>query len=201
MRRVRIVRGTTCVALLALAACAGSGSTGGSGVGASTTGTSGASASSTGIPYGRGADVLFAQMVLLHHRQTLQLVEMLDARSGIRPEVVETAHRLREIESPEVGPLTSWLAEWKAPEAITNHTGHPMRGILIDVQFGALDALDGSEFERQWILRMIEHQDGGTAFASAVLRQTSDPRVQELAHRLIQRLPGQVVELQKLRTG
>lgn len=148
---------------------------------------------------GRGADILFAQMVLLHHRQTVQVVEILDRRSGMPLALVDWAHRVRGLEEPEIDRLVQWLHDWGAPEAITNHAGHPMQGIFIDVQLAALDALDGTDFSRQWVGRMIDHQEGGAAFVAKVLDQSPGPEVAELARSLAARLPQEAQELRALR--
>ncbi len=62
----------------------------------------------------------------------------------------------------------------------------------------ALQALDGVDFTRQWVGRMIDHQEGGAAFASTMLAQLPDPRVAQLAQSLASRLPQQALELRAL---
>jgi uncharacterized protein (DUF305 family) len=159
-----------------------------------------ATSGATGPTYSsKGADILFAQMTLLHHQQTVALAELLTTKSGIRAEVREIAQRLRSLEEPEIPVLRGWLLEWNAPESLNLHSGHPMKGILTDVELAALEALDGAELERQWLVRMIAHQDGAAVFAGAVVRQTQDERVRTMARRVIQTMPTQVVELQGLR--
>lgn len=206
MRR-GIVWVAAAVVLSAVAACTapgissagGTAALGGPTDGTATAARTGARAATPGANLdGRGASILFAQMVLLHHRQSVQLVAMLEDKSGVPAPVLEWAHRVREIEEAETEPLVGWLQEWRAPETLTNHTGHPMRGILIDVQLAALQALDGVDFTRQWVGRMIDHQEGGAAFASTMLAQLPDPRVAQLAQSLASRLPQQALELRAL---
>ena len=54
-----------------------------------------ATSGATGPTYSsKGADILFAQMTLLHHQQTVALAELLTTKSGMRAEVREIAQRL-----------------------------------------------------------------------------------------------------------
>jgi uncharacterized protein (DUF305 family) len=161
---------------------------------------SGAASSATPSRYSsRGADILFAQMTLLHHQQTVALADLMTTKTGIRPEVRAIAQRLRALEEPDIPVLRGWLREWNAPDSLNLHSGHPMKGILTDVELGTMETLDGSAFESQWLVRMIAHQDGAALFAGSVVRQTQDERVRVMARSVIQTMPSQVVELQALR--
>ncbi|HOV01124.1 MAG TPA: DUF305 domain-containing protein, partial [Dermatophilaceae bacterium] len=144
-------------------------------------------------------DILFAQMTLLHHEQTVTLADLATTKAGIRSEVRELARDVRAIEEPDIAVLRAWLLEWNAPERLNVHSGHPMKGILLDVEMAGMEALDGAAFESAWLVRMIAHQDGAAEFAGSVVRRTGDDRVRTMARRVIQTMPAQVVQLQALR--
>jgi hypothetical protein len=80
-------------------------------------------------------------MTLLHHEQTVTLADLATTKAGIRSEVRELARDLRAIEEPDIAVLRAWLIEWNAPERLNVHSGHPMKGILLDVEMAGMEAL------------------------------------------------------------
>ena len=195
---MRVIRGALLAALLGVVSGCGATAGGSPPTSGSATGA-GLSSTATSTYSSRGADILFAQMTLLHHEQTVTLADLATTKAGIRSEVRELARDVRAIEEPDIAVLRAWLLEWNAPERLNVHSGHPMKGILLDVEMAGMEALDGPAFESAWLVRMIAHQDGAAEFAGSVVRRTGDDRVRTMARRVIQTMPAQVVQLQALR--
>ncbi len=99
---------------LTLAGC----STGNSGsdTGSSSSSTSAASAHND-------QDVMFAQMMLPHHKQAVEMSDMLLAKgSGVDTDVTTLAKQIKAEQSPEIKQLTSWLQGWGEPTE-SEHSG------------------------------------------------------------------------------
>ena len=75
-------------------------------------------------------DVMFAQMMIPHHEQAVEMSDIALARST-DPEITELATEIRGAQQPEIDQMKAWLAEWGVP-VMTDHSDHEMAGMLSD---------------------------------------------------------------------
>ena len=112
----------------------------------SPTSTSTTSAAASASPSAAGsdaahndADVAFAEGMIPHHQQAIEMVDMLLAKQGIDPEVVSVANTIKNDQGPEIAQMRSWLQEWGVSSSSTpapsgtempghNMPGHDMSG-------------------------------------------------------------------------
>ncbi len=100
-------------AALTLAACGDSGSN-------QTTETStpaavSATASAEAAENHNPADVMFAQHMIPHHSQAIEMSDIVLAKQDIDPpRVAEVAQQIKAAQGPEIEQLQSWLAAWGA---------------------------------------------------------------------------------------
>lgn len=110
------------------------------------TSTTSAAASASASPSAAGsdaahndADVAFAQGMIPHHQQAIEMVDMLLAKQGIDPEVVSVANTIKNDQGPEIAQMRGWLQEWGVSSSSTpapsgtempghNMPGHSMPG-------------------------------------------------------------------------
>ena len=122
------------------------------------------------------ADVAFAQRMIPHHAQAVEMADLVDGRTT-NPEVVELATAVKKAQQPEIDTLTGWLEAWGEPlEA--EHSGHDMAGM---VDTAALTGLTGADFDRAWLTAMIEHHRGALDMANQQLSAGSDDDVKQFA--------------------
>ncbi|MFI1111515.1 DUF305 domain-containing protein [Streptomyces physcomitrii] len=112
VRRTAGVAVTVAAALL-LAACGGGedGSGGHSGHGGPRTARPSAG-SSEGAP--NAADVAFAQQMIPHHRQALEMSRLAATRAA-SPQVKRLAERIEKGQDPEIRTMSGWLRSWDEP--------------------------------------------------------------------------------------
>ena len=61
-------------------------------------------------------DVMFAQMMIPHHEQALELADMaLDPTLMASEQVKALAAQIKSAQDPEIDVMTQWLAEWNQP--------------------------------------------------------------------------------------
>ncbi|MFJ2725628.1 DUF305 domain-containing protein [Streptomyces collinus] len=103
-------------ASLALAACGADG--GGGGAHAPHGGPA-----ATGAGAHNAQDVAFAQGMIAHHRQALEMARLAADRAS-SPEVKDLAARVEKAQAPEIRTMTGWLKGWheQVPAAGTDHT-------------------------------------------------------------------------------
>ncbi|MDV7354512.1 DUF305 domain-containing protein [Rhodococcus oxybenzonivorans] len=110
--------------LLALTAC------GDSGTEESTATTNSAATTSVSAENGAAehndADIAFAQGMVPHHSQAIEMSDMLLTKQGIDPRVVDLAQQIKAAQGPEIEQLNAWLTAWGQGTAATTTTGMNM---------------------------------------------------------------------------
>ena len=61
------------------------------------------------------ADVMFAQMMIPHHSQAVQMSDILLAKQGVDPKVVQLATEIKAAQAPEIAQMQGWLTSWGNP--------------------------------------------------------------------------------------
>ncbi|KOS56403.1 DUF305 domain-containing protein [Rhodococcus rhodochrous] len=125
MRKKSLATGAVAVAAaLTLAACSDSGNDQASQASPSATAT--ASASAEAAADHNQADVTFAQQMIPHHSQAIEMSDVILAKEGIDPRVTELAQQIKAAQGPEIEQLQSWLADWGQPTMPMGTTSMPM---------------------------------------------------------------------------
>ena len=177
-------------AALTLGACSGTHDTGGGAVdhGAMTQ-TTGTASNATGGSGGVRADpgdVTFAQQMIPHHEQAVQMADLALGASSASPQVRDLATRIKAAQDPEIQTMTSWLDTWGAPGAgEVDHGGHAMAGMMSEDDLGALGRAWGAEFDRMWLTMMVEHHEGAVTMSRTVLESTRRAEVRTLAEAIV----------------
>jgi uncharacterized protein (DUF305 family) len=73
--------------------------------------------SSSAAPAGahNQADMMFAHMMIPHHQQAVEMSDMIVAKQGIDPRVVELAKQIKAAQGPEIDQMKGWLNQWGMP--------------------------------------------------------------------------------------
>ncbi len=61
------------------------------------------------------ADAHFAQMMIPHHQQAIEMSDIILAKQGIDPRVVDLAIQVKAAQSPEIAQMQGWLSQWGMP--------------------------------------------------------------------------------------
>jgi len=136
------------------------------------------------------ADVAFAQKMIPHHAQAVEMAGLVDGRTT-NPQVVALAADIEKAQQPEIDTLTGWLKSWGEPVE-AGHSGHDMAGM---VDTAALTGLTGADFDRAWLTGMIEHHKGALEMANQQLAAGSDTEVKEFAAHVF---AAQTAEIDKM---
>ncbi|WP_431780459.1 DUF305 domain-containing protein [Streptomyces chumphonensis] len=120
------------------------------------------------------ADVAFAQEMIQHHRQAIEMTELAPERAG-SAEVRALAADIEEAQAPEIETMSAWLRGWgePVPEASAGmdhgpHDGHDMPGMMTGEQMEELAAAEGAAFDTLFLRMMIEHHEGAVEMAEDV---------------------------------
>lgn len=181
------------------------------------TSTTSAAASASASPSAAGsdaahndADVAFAQGMIPHHQQAIEMVDMLLGKQGIDPEVVSVANTIKNDQGPEIAQMRGWLQEWAVSSSSTpapsgtempghNMPGNQMpsnemgdmpgmsgggHGMMSDADMAALQNAQAAEASRLFLTQMIEHHQGAIMMAQQEIDNGQFPPAVELARRI-----------------
>jgi uncharacterized protein (DUF305 family) len=133
------------------------------------------------------ADVAFAQGMIPHHEQAVEMADLTTDAAG-SAEVREIASQIKEAQQPEIDTMKGWLDDWGTAKH-TDHLDHGQGGMVSDSSMKSLKTLSGSTFDRKWLDLMIEHHEGAI---TASVREVRDGRNGEAVH-----LANQIVDTQQ----
>jgi uncharacterized protein (DUF305 family) len=74
------------------------------------------------------ADVMFAQMMIPHHQQAIQMSDMILAKDGLNSEIAELAQQIKDAQAPEIARMSGWLAGWGEDPSPSMGMDHDMGG-------------------------------------------------------------------------
>ena len=193
IRRTRLTVVAVAALGLLLAGCGGSHDMDDMGM-ASPSSTTGASA----------ADAMFAQMMIPHHEQAVEMSTLAETRAS-SPEIKELAAEIKGAQQPEIDQMTAWLEEWGMPvmsgmDAMGEHGGHGMSGMLTDDQMQQLADAQGPEFDRLFAEFMILHHEGAIDMAEDVV-DSKDPRVAALAQAILTTQAEEIAQMRAFLDG
>lgn len=199
--RTLALAGTSIALTVLLAAC---GSTTANSPEASTpAGASAAAVQSVGEA--TDADISFAQLMIPHHQQAVEMADLALARET-SPEVKKLAEQIQGAQDPEIQMMSGWLQAWGAPmEMGDDHDSHDMggmtmSGMMTDEDMQALDDATGAEFDQMWLQMMIAHHQGAITMAQQVLDTTNTAEVTALAEDVVQAQQVEIETMQQLLT-
>ena len=159
---------TAIAAAIALAGCAnGGGST--SGTSPSPMQTSAAATTPAAADH-NAADTTFAQMMIPHHAQAVEMSDMVLKKQDIPAEVTALATQIKAAQAPEIEQMTGWLKSWNesATASAGAHSGHGtggMSGMMSADDMRKLDAAQGTEAAKLFLTQMIAHHEGAVMMA------------------------------------
>jgi uncharacterized protein (DUF305 family) len=156
-----------------------------------------ASASGSTPPQGfNAADVMFAQMMVPHHDQGIEIVRLADGRA-IRPEVKTLAAAIESTQRAEAATMAGWLKAWgkpptAPPDAHAAHGGMPgasPEGLT------SLKKATGAAFDRAFLNMLIAHQDDAIQLARSETVGGANAEAKALAKRIDQSRTAQIAQM------
>ncbi len=135
------------------------------------------------------ADVMFAQMMIPHHQQAIEMSDIILAKDDVPGQVVELAEEIKAAQGPEIEQLTTWLGQWGEPtQPEDTHGGHDMsemEGMLSEQELQELANAPGPEAARLFLEQMITHHEGAVAMAETEVADGTYPPAVDLARSII----------------
>ena len=143
------------------------------------------------------ADVMFAQHMIPHHQQAIEMSDVVLAKQGIDPRVTDLATEIKAAQGPEIKQMQDWLGQWGNPPmppmaTEEGHGGHDMEGMsgdgmgmMSDEEMTALNNAEGVEVSRLFLTGMITHHEGAIAMAQTEIEDGKFAPAVEMARAIV----------------
>ena len=149
------------------------------------------------------ADVSFAQMMIPHHEQAVEMAELAVDRAESQ-EVNDLAAEIEAAQAPEIETMRGWLEEWgesvntgmEGMEGMAGMEG--MEGMMSEEQMAALEAASGQAFDELFLTQMREHHEGAVMMAEEELEKGEYPEAKELARTIVDTQRAEIAEIDRL---
>lgn len=170
--------------LLALTSCSSPGNQAG------TTSAPGSSSAASSQAH-NAQDVTFAQSMIPHHRQAIEMSDIMLGKQGIDPRVIDLATRIKAAQGPEIQQMQSWLTRWVQPTSpsmpeMSPHGDMPgMGGLMSEPDMQALKNAQGVAASRLFLTQMVQHHQGAVAMAQDEIKSGQFSPAVALAHSIV----------------
>jgi uncharacterized protein (DUF305 family) len=152
------------------------------------------------------ADVQFAQSMIPHHQQAIEMAQMAETNAQ-SDQVKELAARIEEAQGPEIEQLTTWLEEWGAevPSGSMDHgdmghgdAGSGMSGMMTEEDMGELEAASGAEWDQMFLTMMIEHHTGAVEMARTQVEDGKNRGAVTMAEEIIATQEAEIRQMKEM---
>lgn len=110
-------------------------------------------------------DVMFAQMMIPHHQQAVEMSDLAISIST-NEDVLALARQIKAAQDPEITQMKGWLTAAGASSTMDHDMG--MDGMLSDEEIATLSKATGKEFDRLFLSGMIAHHEGALSMVSMI---------------------------------
>lgn len=150
------------------------------------------------------ADVRFAEGMIPHHRQALEMAALVRPRSS-SPVLWRLAERITAAQRPEIAAMTSWLRSAGRAPAVHDdggppgdHGGHGDYGghAVTQEQENQLRTARGTDFDRLFLSLMIVHHEAAVTMAKQQIEDGTDRIMLAMAADVVS---GQAIEITRMR--
>lgn len=197
MTKLMMLSAGAVVAAVVVAGCGNQSADKSEGAVASTPSTSVAASSPVADEAHNDADVMFAQHMIPHHQQAVEMSDVLLAKQGVDARVSELATQIKGAQAPEIEQMQGWLKQWgnpPMPPMPNGDMGHgdmghgdmpAMQGMVSEADMTTLRNAQGAEAAKLYLTHMIAHHEGAITMAQDEIRDGEYAAAVELARTIV----------------
>lgn len=151
------------------------------------------------------ADVMFAQMMIPHHQQAVEMSEMLLAKDDVPAEVAEFAQKVIDAQGPEIERMNAMLTAWGEDPVDMGDMGGMegmdhggMSGMMSEEDMAALEQAQGTEAARLYLEQMTAHHQGAIEMAQDEVEGGQNPQAVALAEKVVADQQAEITEMEQM---
>ena len=160
---------------------------------------SGTTSSSVAAQQHNQADVTFAQHMIPHHQQAIEMSDTVLAKQGIDARVIDMANRIKAAQGPEIQQMQSWLSQWGVPTMPMtpgSMAGHDVSGMMSEQDMNDLKSADGVEASKLFLTQMIAHHQGAITMGTDEIKNGQYPPAVSMAQSIVTGQQREITEMQ-----
>ncbi|MET8327419.1 DUF305 domain-containing protein [Streptomyces sp. NPDC005181] len=151
-------------------------------------------------------DVAFAQQMIPHHQQAVEMAELADGRASGQ-DVKDLAAAIQKAQDPEISTMRGWLKSWGKPETSMASSmpgmdhgsgGTDLSGMMSDEHMAGLKAAKGTAFDRMFAQMMIDHHEGAITMAKDEQKNGQSTDAKQLAGTVVTHQTAEIEKMNKI---
>ena len=153
------------------------------------------------------ADVMFAQMMIPHHQQAVEMSDLMLAKADADPRVLTLARQIKDAQAPEITQMTGWLEGWgfkvQPMDNDMDHSGmsgNGMDGMMSDEDMKELEGASGADASRMFLEGMVKHHEGAVEMAQTEISDGENPDAIKLAEAIVTSQQQEITVMKDLLT-
>lgn len=158
----------------------------------------GASGGTSSSSY-KGSDLAFAQMMIPHHEQAVEMANLALEKST-NEDVRSLATRIKNEQTPEIKKMKGWISSSDSSMDGPMKTDDPeseMGGMISDDEMKALMNATPENFDSLFLKGMIAHHQGAVRMTK-MIRGSKNPKVRLFAKAIVTAQSGEIAEMKEL---
>jgi uncharacterized protein (DUF305 family) len=156
-------------------------------------------------------DIMFAQMMIPHHEQALDM-SVLALATSTNEDVLDLAQRIFDGQRPEIELMQSWIDSGARDGGMSHEMpdgtmmddgimgGGVMEGMVSDEGIAELSSLESPEFDRLFLELMIGHHEGALAMVQ-MIESSDNAEVQALAQEIAAAQEAEIAQMKLVLEG
>jgi uncharacterized protein (DUF305 family) len=158
----------------------------------------GSSASASAASAHNDQDMTFAQMMLPHHKQAVEMSDMLLAKGAdVDPDVATLAKQIKAEQAPEITKLTAWLKDWDADSGMSG-MDHSMSGMMSDSDMTDLDKASAKDAGKLFLQQMVEHHTSAVDMAKTEVDKGKNTDAVAMAKSIVSSQTEQITQMKDM---
>lgn len=138
----------------------------------------------------QGNDIMFAQMMIPHHEQAVEISNfaLLTSKNS---EVLTLAKDIRDAQAPEILQMKGWLKKSNSSLDMGHSMGGGMGGMLSESEVTTLKNATGKTFDTLFLNGMIAHHEGAIHM-TLMIKDSANPEVKTLGGNIVTSQTAQI---------
>ncbi|CAM5455472.1 MULTISPECIES: DUF305 domain-containing protein [Leifsonia] len=154
----------------------------------------GSSSTSSATSGHNDADVSFAQSMVMHHQQAIEMSDMVLDKSDVNPKVTELAQKIKDAQKPEIDRMNGWLKTWNASTGMS----HDMGGMMSESDMSDLKHASGADAGKLFLTQMITHHQGAIEMANEETKTGTNTDAVALAKKIVTDQTAEIAKMKSL---
>ncbi len=142
------------------------------------------------------ADTMFAQMMMPHHAQAVEMSGIMLAKTGLDARITTLAKNIKAAQGPEIATMTGWLSAWGEPTTMSED--HAMAGMMTSTDLDKLMAAQGNDAAKLFLTQMTAHHQGALEMAKSEVADGKNADAVTLAKSIVSSQEAEIKDMKEL---